>query len=145
MTPEQRKTYEAQKAATAKRIADAKALRDKQMAAARVNEAQAQAKERVYVAGLPKLWSGSSNEVLVATSQDCARDYKAIVEFGRKNGTGIEFRKRIVELVSLGCAVYMPAGTAIVVSRKDADYVRFCAHGGTMKGTCGIALSEHVH
>ena len=103
-----------------------------------------QAKEQAYIASLPKLRSGSS-EVLVATSTDCARDYKTIVEFGRRNGTGVEYRKKILELISLGCAKNLPSGTAITVSHRDKDFVEFCAYDGPKKGTCGVALAEHVH
>jgi integrase len=41
---------------------------------ARAKETERQAKERAYIATLPKLQSGSS-EALMATSIDCARDY----------------------------------------------------------------------
>jgi hypothetical protein len=144
MTTEQRKEYQAQQDARAKRIAQAKALQAKRAADARARESGQQAKERAYIAALPKLYSGS-DEVLVATSPDCARDLKNIIEFGRRNGTGIEFRKKILELVTLGCAINIPSGTAITVSHRDREFVTFCAYDGPKKGTCGIALSEHVH
>jgi hypothetical protein len=144
MTPEQKRAYETEQGARAKRVAEAKAQAAKRVAEARAKEAEKEAKERAFIATLPKLRSGSS-EVLVATSGDCARDYKGIIEFGRRNGTGIEYRKKVLELISLGCATNLPSGTAINISRRDRDFVTFCAYDGPKRGTCGVALSEHVH
>jgi len=144
MTQEQRKEYEADQLARAKRLANAKALQAKQATLARAKDAAKQAKEQAFVATLPKL-QGGSNEVLVATSTDCARDYKSVVDLGRRNGTGVEYRKKILELISLGCAVDLPTGTAIIVSHRDQELVNFCAYNGPKKGTCGVALIESVH
>jgi len=143
ITKEQLQEYEARQAANAKQLADAKALEAKKAAKARAEQAERQAKERAYIATLPKLQNGS-NEVLVATSEDCARDYRSILDFGRKNGTGVEYRKKILGLISLGCAVAFPPDTAILISHRDKDFVAFCAYDGAKKGTCGVALPEQV-
>jgi hypothetical protein len=143
MTPEQWKEYRAEEAARAKRAAQAKALREKEVAAVRMKEAERQAKEKAYLATLPKL-HGPAAEVLVATSLDCARDHKNILEFGRRNGTGVEFRKKILELISLGCAVKLPSGTPMLVSKRDRDFVTFCAYNPSAQGACGVALVEYV-
>lgn len=132
LTPEQRKAYEARQAALAKERAERLA-----------QERARQKKEQAYTSTLPKL-SNSSGEVLVATSRDCARDYEKIIQLGRRNGTGVEFRKRLLELMAVGCAVEMPSGTAIeVIDRRDG-FVEFRAYDGPKKGTHGFALSAHV-
>jgi hypothetical protein len=102
-----------------------------------------QAKERAYVASLPKLWNNGA-DVLVATSMDCAKDYQGIVRFGREKGTGVAFRKRIAELVSLGCAILVPSHTAILIRTRTSEFVSFTAYDGPFKGRSAIALKEHV-
>jgi hypothetical protein len=87
------------------------------------------AEEKAYVATLPKLRNGGG-PIFVATSFDCARDFRKVIEFGRKNGTGVEYRKKMVELVTLGCTTKIDAGTAInVISQKDG-FVQFRAYNG---------------
>ncbi len=144
MTEEQRKAYDAEQAMWQKHAAATRAMNAQRLAATRETERQQRAKEQAYVASLPKL-RGVAGDVLVATSSDCARDYKKIIEFGRKNGTGVEYRKKLLELISLGCAVNIPSGTALKISRQDQDFVEFCAYDGSKAGTCGVALREDVH
>jgi hypothetical protein len=132
MKPEDRKWYQDRQAAAAKE-------RAKRLAA----ERERLAKEKAYIDTLPRL-AGAANEILVATSMDCARDYAKTVEFGRKNGTGVEFRKKLAELVALGCAVQMPNRTAIEILARDAEFVEFRAYTGPRKGTYAVALSKDV-
>ena len=142
MTPAMRSEYEARKAAAAKREAGARARARKARTEAQLKEEQQEEKEASYIRTLPKLWS-NSEQVMVATSVDCARDYQKVVQFARVNGTGIEFRKKLLELTSLGCAIWMPSGTAIEVIRKNDSFVEFRAYTGR-KGTYGVALKENV-
>ena len=58
--------------------------------AAAARQREEQTKEQEYVSALPKLM-GPPSGVVVATSKDCARDYAKLTEFGRTQGTGVEF------------------------------------------------------
>lgn len=112
----------------------ARRLRAQQLAETRkLQEAQ-------YVSSLPKL-IGPGPKVVVATSLDCAKDLLRTVEFGRGKGTGVEFRKRMIELVSVGCAVTMDTGTPLVEATKDGQFVRGRAYGSDVNV---VALTENV-
>jgi hypothetical protein len=100
-------------------------------------------KKKQYIASLPKL-RGPSDSVIVATSHDCALDYARAVEFGKKNGTGVEFRKKILELITLHCAISLPNGTPVEILSKDAQFVSFAVYSGQYAGTRGFALKENV-
>ena len=78
---------------------------------------------------------------MVATSMDCARDLQSIIDLGRRNGTGIEFRKKMLELVTLGCGTRMETGTPMVDAKKNGPFVTFKAY---KSGKEGVALSENV-
>ena len=132
LNPEdQKKVDAARKQEATKRAATAAAKREQDL------------KEQQYIASLPKL-RGSSESVIVATSQDCAVDYARVVEFGKRNGTGVEYRKRVLELISLQCAISLPSGTPIQVRSRDAQFVSFSVYSGPHAGTRGIALKENV-
>jgi hypothetical protein len=118
-----------------KRIAAKKAADEKKRAAE-----EAQRKELAYVNALPQL-TGPGEAVVVATSIDCARDLQNIVNFGKKSGTGVEFRKKMVELVTLGCVASIPKGTPLVSATKSGQFVTFKAY---KSGKEGVALLESV-
>ncbi|MGD0619902.1 MAG: hypothetical protein ABSB67_19820 [Bryobacteraceae bacterium] len=101
---------------------------------------EARRKELEYIDSLPKL-IGPSEDVLVATSFDCAKDLQNTVIFGRKNGTGVEFRKKVLELMTLGCAVTMVSGTPMEHATRDGQFVTFTAY---KSGKRAVALSENV-
>jgi hypothetical protein len=98
------------------------------------------ADEAAKIAAMPKLQS-TSDQVLVATSLDCANDLQKIVDFGKKNGTGVEFRRKLVELSTLGCSKNIPAGTPITIVSKPGGFVSFRTYPGNVDG---IALQENV-
>ena len=118
----------ARKAADQKRAADKKAVDERLR------------KELAYIRSLPKL-VGQGESVMVATSVDCARDLQGIIDFGRRSGTGIDFRKKMLELVTLGCGTAMEAGTPMVNAKKNGPFVTFKAYGS---GKEGVALAENV-
>jgi hypothetical protein len=89
---------------------------------------------------LPKLVSEGST-VVIATSIDCAKDLQNVIGFGRKNGTGVEYRKKMLELVTLGCAMTMDNGTVLLHAAKNGDFVAFTAY---KSGKQGVALKENV-
>lgn len=101
---------------------------------------EAQRKELAYVNSLPQLTSPSET-VIVATSIDCARDLQNVVGLGKKNGTGVEFRKKMVELMTLGCAASIPKGTPLVYAIKNGQFVTFKAY---KSGKEGVTLLESV-
>lgn len=90
--------------------AESKAYLAKREATKRAVAEEVQRKGQAYIDSLPKL-TGQGQDVMVATSLDCARDLQNVINFGRKNGTGVEFRKKMLELVTLGCAATMANGT----------------------------------
>jgi hypothetical protein len=111
-----------------KRIAEVK----KRTAAKKAAE-EAQRKELAYVNSLPQL-TGPSETVIVATSIDCARDLQNVVGLGKKNGTGVEFRKKMVELMTLGCAASIPKDTPLVYAIKNGQFVTFKAYKSGKEG-----------
>jgi len=133
-TPEELRRIEAEKIAQQKRNAQRRAAEE-------ATRTKNLATEAAYVASLPKLRSGAASTLLVATSADCARDYRSIIEFGRRSGTGVEFRKKLLELVSLGCAFSVPAGTPVTVSNRTQGTSSICSYP---ERKCGLALTEHL-
>lgn len=116
MTKAQQRDFDIKQAAIAKEVA-AQRLLDEQR---RLLDEQRRLKEQAFIAGLPILWPSSSRgDVLVATSLDCEHDREKVMAFGAKNGTGVEFRKKILELITLHCADWMPTGTAIEVIHRQ--------------------------
>lgn len=118
-----------------KRVAAKKAAEEKKRAAE-----EAQRKELAYVNSLPQL-TGPGEAVVVATSIDCARDLQNVVNFGKTSGTGVEFRKKMVELVTLGCAASIAKATPLVSATKNGQFVTFKAY---KSGKEGVALLESV-
>ena len=118
-----------------KRAAGKKAAEEQKRAAEEV-----QRNELAYINSLPKL-TGRGESVMVATSMDCARDLQSIIDFGRRNGTGIAFRKKMLELVTVGCGTAMEAGTPMANAKKNGPFVIFEAY---KSGKEGVALSENV-
>jgi len=112
----------------------------KKLAARKKTAEEAQRKELAYINSLPRL-TGQGESVMVATSMDCARDLQSIIDLGRRNGTGIEFRKKMLELVTLGCGTRMEMGTPMVDAKKNGPFVTFKAY---KSGKEGVALSENV-
>jgi hypothetical protein len=100
-------------------------------------------KELAFIATLPKS-VGPAAGVLVATSQDCAKDLQKLADFAKSAGTGVEFRKKVADFLLVGCGMTMPTGTPLIVSRKDSQFVEFGAYSGPHKGTHGVALSKDV-
>jgi hypothetical protein len=140
LTPESRAYLEQQRAA-AEKAAGAKRRAAQAAAVARRKAAdEAERKELAYRNSLPKLVS-QGDSVVVATSMDCAKDLQNAVAFGRKNGTGVEFRKKMLELVTLGCATAMDKGTPIVNATRNGQFVLFTAYPS---GKAGVALMENV-
>jgi hypothetical protein len=127
---ERKRAAEASRRAAARRLAE-----EKKRAADEVKRA-----ELAYINSLPRL-AGPADDVVVATSMDCAKDLQGVVNFGRKNGTGVEFRKKIVELVTLGCATTMPRGTPIVNAVRNGQFVTFRAYKSSK---ISVALVENV-
>lgn len=123
-----------------KMTAEARAAAKKAAAQKEQQAAAAAQKERAYVDSLPKLVSEGST-VVIATSIDCAKDLQNVIGFGRKNGTGVEYRKKMLELVTLGCAMTMDNGTVLLHAAKNGDFVAFTAY---KSGKQGVALKENV-
>ena len=140
MTPES-KVYlnkqraAAAKAATARRLAAERAAAEKRKAGEEANQ-----KELAYRNSLPKL-VGQGDTVVVATSIDCAKDLQGVIGYGKRNGTGVEFRKKMLELVTLGCAQAIENGTPLVKAVKNGQFVTFTAYQSSKEG---IALVENV-
>lgn len=132
MTKAQQRDFDSKQAAIAKKVAAQRSL-----------DEQRRTKEQAFIAGLPKLWS-PSGRVLVATSLDCEHDREKVMEFGAKNGTGVEFRKKVLELITLHCAEEVPSGTAIEVMHRETAFVEFRAYTGASKGMDGFALNSDV-
>jgi hypothetical protein len=101
---------------------------------------EAKRKQQAYIDSLPKLVS-PGQDVMVATSLDCAKDLQNVVNFGRKNGTGVEFRKKMLELMALGCTITLPLGTPMESAIKSGQFVTFQAY--KLRKT-GVALAENV-
>jgi hypothetical protein len=134
MTKSQQRDFDSKKAAIAKEAAAQRSL-----------DEQRRTKEQAFIAGLPILWSPSGRgDVLVATSLDYEHDREKVMEFGVKNGTGVEFRKKVLELITLHCAGWVPSGTAIEVMHRETAFVEFRAYTGASKGMHGFALNSDV-
>ena len=84
---------------------------------------------------------GYCGSVVVATSLDCARDLQGVVAFGRKNGTGVDYRKKMLELFTLGCATTMDSGTPMVDATRYGQFVSFKSYPSNK---AGVALAENV-
>ncbi len=98
-------------------------------------------RELAFINSLPKLVSSGGNTVFVATSLDCANDLRKIVDYGRRSGTGVEFRKKMVELMTLGCAESIDNGTPILKATRSGQFITFTAY---KSGKTGVALPENV-
>jgi hypothetical protein len=120
-----------------------KAIFAKEQAAREAKAAESRAKENAYIRSLPKLWNNGAR-VFVATSMDCARDYQQVLRFGRANGTGVAYRKKILELVTLNCIVDVSSGTAIEVLKDGSELVDARLYTGPRKGTHAVVLKENV-
>ncbi len=103
------------------------------------NEAAKSRRKQEMSAKLPKLTG--SPQVVVATSLDCARDLRKAVEFGKSNGTGVEFRKKMLELARVGCTTSIPSGTSIIVTNSATGLISFKIFDSTRTG---VALAENV-
>ena len=140
MTPES-KVYlnkqraAAAKAATARRLAAERAAAEKRKAGEEANQ-----KELAYRNSLPKL-VGQGDTVVVATSIDCAKDLQGVIGYGKRNGTGVEFRKKMLELVTLGCAQAIENGTPLVKALKNGQFVTFTTYQSRKEG---VALVDNV-
>jgi len=124
-----------------KRVEAAKeAERKKAEAAVQARQEQARRKEAAYIASLPKL-IGAGDKVMVATSADCAKDLQSIQDFGRSNGTGVAYRKKLIELTTLGCGVLWDRGTPLLVETRSSSAVRVRSYPGR---ELGFVLPENV-
>jgi hypothetical protein len=140
LTPESKAYLEQQRAAAEKAAAAKRKAAQAAAVARKRADDEAQRKELAYRNSLPKLVS-QGESVVVATSMDCAKDLQSVVAFGRKNGTGVEFRKKMLELVTLGCATTMDNGTPLVSATRNGQFVTFTAYPS---GKAGVALMENV-
>jgi hypothetical protein len=140
MTPESKAYLEKKRAEEERAEADRRAAAERAAAKKKRAAEDDKRKELAYRNSLPKLVS-QGETVIIATSMDCAKDLQSVVGFGKKNGTGVEFRKKMLELVTLGCAQAMENGTPLVKAAKNGQFVTFTTYGS---GKNGVALDENV-